>query len=137
MKKLSTLIILFTLSLTAYGQSLTENQIYGNWQVNEVVEKPTNPQFESLVDGFKNATFSFTENKNFNLTTTSKSKLFGMITEMTQNTKWKYEPNQHLIRIGNEEDGYSIMGIIVKQTSKNLLFHLEESGIILKVNKSE
>jgi len=137
MKKIFTLIFLLTISSTVFGQTLSEKEIYGKWKVEKIIKKPTNPQFATLIDGFENATFFFNQNGNFKLTTTSKSELFGMITEMTNGTKWKVEQNKQYIKIGNQEDGYSIMGISVKENNGKKTFHLDESGITLEMKKTE
>ncbi len=137
MKKIFTIIFLLTLSSTSFGQSLNEKEIYGKWKVEKIIEKPANPQFEPLIDGFKNATFFFNQNGNFELTSTSKSELFGMITEMTNGTKWKMEQKKHFVKIGNEEDRYSIMGISIKEINGKNIFHLDESGITLEMKKVE
>ena len=79
LKKVFTLLFLLTISLAVFGQTLSEKEIYGKWKVEKIINKPTNPQFITLIDGFENATFYFNENGNFKLTTTSKSKLFDLM----------------------------------------------------------
>jgi hypothetical protein len=137
MKKIFTLIFLVTLSSISFGQTLNEKEIYGKWKVEKITEKPTNPEFTTLIDGFENSTFFFNQNGNFELTTTTKSELFGMITEMTNGTKWKVEKNKQYLKIGNQEDGYSIMGISIREINGKKIFHLDESGITLEMKKIE
>jgi hypothetical protein len=137
MRKVFTLVLLITLSLTSFGQTLNEKEIYGKWKVEKIIKKPTNPQFATLIDGFENATFIFNQNGNFELNTTSKSQLFGMITEMTNGTKWKVEQDKQFVKIGNKDDGYSIMGISIREVNGKKTFYLDESGIIFQVEKIE
>lgn len=137
MRKIFTLIFIVTLSSISFGQTLNEKEIHGKWKVEKIVEKPTNPQFTPLIDGFENSTFFFNQNENFELTTTSKSELFGMITEMTNGTKWKVDKSKPYVKIGNQEDGYSIMGISIREINGKKIFHLDESGITLEMKKIE
>ena len=137
MKKLSILILFLTVSLNAFAQFSNEKEIYGNWQVVGIPEKPTNPQFQPLIEGFANSTFSFNENGDFRLTTTSSSELFEMVTSMTNGTQWKLEKNNKNIKIGTAEDNFSTMHISISEFNRNKLFHLSESGLTLEVKKVE
>ncbi|KAB1158546.1 hypothetical protein F7018_07970 [Tenacibaculum aiptasiae] len=137
MRKFLTLLFLVSLSSSVFGQTLTEKDVYGKWKVAKLIKKPTNPQFVPLINGFENATFAFKQNGNFKLTTTSKSQLFGMITEMTDGTKWKLEQKSQYLKIGNEKDRYSIMGILIKEINGKIIFHLDESGIKMEMKKTE
>jgi hypothetical protein len=137
MRKIFTLIFLIILSSTSFGQTLNEKEMYGKWKVEKVIKKPTNPQFAILIGGFESSTFIFNQNGNFELKTTSNSELFGMITEMTNGTKWKVEKNKQFIKIGNEDDKYSIIGIAINEVDGKKTFHLDESGITLEMKKIE
>jgi hypothetical protein len=137
MRKIFTLIFLIILSSTSFGQTLNEKEMYGKWKVEKIIKKPTNPKFEILIDGFESSTFIFNQNGNFELKTTSNSELFGMITEMTNGTKWKVEKDKQFIKIGNEDDRYSIMGIAINKVNGKKTFHLDESGITLQMTKIE
>lgn len=137
MKNIFTLILLLTISSTTFGQTLSEKELYGKWKVEKIIKKPTNPQFTPIIDGFENATFFFNQNGIFKLSTTSKSELFLMITEMTNGTKWKVEKNKQYVKIGNQDDRYSIMGITIGEMNDKKTFHLDESGITLEMKKIE
>ena len=137
MRIIFTLIFLITLSSTSFSQTLNKKEMYGKWKVEKIIKKPTNPQFATLIDGFENSTFIFNQNGDFELNTTSKSELFGMITEMTNGTKWKVEQNKQFVKIGNEDDRYSIMGILIREINGEKTFHLDESGITLQMKKIE
>jgi hypothetical protein len=116
---------------------LNEKEMYGKWKVEKIIKKPTNPQFAPLIDGFENSTFIFNQSGDFELKTTSKSELFGMITEMTNGTKWKVEKDKQFVKIGNEDDRYSIMGIAISEVNGIKIFYLDESGITLGMKKIE
>ena len=137
MSKIFTLICLLTLSSTAFGQILNEKEIYGKWKIEKILKKPTSPQFTPLLDGFENSTFFFNQNGNFELTTSSESELFEMMTEMTNGTKWKVEKNKSYVKIGSQEDGYSIMGISIKEINGKKTFNIDESEITLEMKKIE
>lgn len=137
MKYTITLIFLIALYSNSFSQTLDEKEIHGKWNVQEIIKKPSNPQFAPLIDGFKNSTFIFNQNGIFELKTTSKSELFVMITDMTNGTKWKLERDKQFVKIGNEDDRYSIMGIAISEVNGKKIFYLEESGITLEMKKTE
>ena len=87
------------------------------------------------MDGFEKARFRFFENGDFHLTTKSKAPAFQMMLRMTEGGKWKFNTEQQLIKIGTEEDGYSIMGIYPIKKNEGLQFSLDESEMVLEVEK--
>ncbi|WP_400073480.1 hypothetical protein [Zobellia russellii] len=138
MRKILTLIFLITLSSSVFGQVNNETELTGKWKVEKILEKPTNPQFKPLIDGFEKATFYFKSNKDFELTTTNNSELFNMMmTEVLNGTKWKFVKEKQLVKIGNQEDGFTAMGILVKKENEKLYFHLNESGLTFLMKKNE
>lgn len=138
MRKILTLILLITLSSNVFGQVNNETELTGKWKVEKILEKPTNPQFKPLIDGFEKATFNFKSNKDFELTTTNNSELFKMMmTEVLNGTKWKFVKEKQLVKIGNQEDGFTSMGILVKKENGKLYFHLDESGLTFLMKKIE
>ena len=138
MNKILALIFLMTLSSTVLGQVNNETELTGKWKVEKIIEKPTNPQFKPLIDGFEKATFNFKANKDFELTTTNNSELFKMMmAEVLNGTKWKFVKEKQLVKIGNKDDGFTAMGILVKKENGNLYFHLDESGLTFLMKKSE
>ena len=68
-----------------------------------------------------------TKNGIFELKSVNTSKLFLMITNMLKNTKWKLDQNKQIIRIGNQENHFSTMGIIVKLKDSKTIFILDET----------
>ncbi len=138
MRKTLTLILLITLSSIVLGQVNSETELTGKWKVERILEKPTNPQLKPLIDGFEKATFHFKVNKDFELTTTNSSELFKMMmAEVLSGTKWKFVSEKQLVKIGNQEDGFTAMGILVKKENGNLYFHLDESGLTFLMKKNE
>ncbi|GAB1855802.1 hypothetical protein MHTCC0001_06360 [Flavobacteriaceae bacterium MHTCC 0001] len=138
MRKILTLIFLITFSSNVFGQVNNETELIGKWKVEKILEKPTNPQFKPLTDGFEKATFNFKSNKDFELTTTNNSELFKMMmTEVLNGTKWKFVKEKQLVKIGNQEDGFTAMGILVKKENGKLYFHLNEGGLTFLMKKNE
>ncbi|MEZ4882362.1 MAG: hypothetical protein R2775_08325 [Flavobacteriaceae bacterium] len=83
----------------------------------------------------KSATFTFNENGNFDITTTANSELFGMLSEMMDGAKWKFEKSKQQVRIGTEKDGYTTMVILLREENGERLFHLLESESTLQMKK--
>ena len=138
MRTIFALILLVPLSSDLFGQVTNEAELTGKWKVEKILEKPTNPQFKPLIDGFEQATFNFKSNKDFELTTTNSSELFEMILkEVLIETKWKFVKEKQLVKIGNQEDGYTAMGILVKKENGDLFFNLDESELIFLMKKTE
>ncbi|MEO1010534.1 MAG: hypothetical protein AAFX53_04460 [Bacteroidota bacterium] len=131
------LISLLIFSNNVLGQNVSKNDIVGSWKVKRIVQKPENPDFLPILDGFSKATFEFHESQNFRFSTTSESKLFTEVIGMVDNTKWKYEPTKQLIKIGAEEDGFSIMGIYVSKEEGYLQFHIDESGLKFEMTQKK
>jgi hypothetical protein len=138
MRKTITLIFTILINISLFGQATNESELIGKWKVEKIIEKPTNPQFKTLIDGFEKSTFNFKENKDFELTTTNSSKIFEMMMNGVLNkTKWRFVKDKQAIKIGNQEDGYTAMGILVKQENGNLFFHLDESKLTFLMKKIE
>ena len=91
-----------------------------------------------MIDGFERSTFNFRQNEEFELTTTNSSELFEMMmTEVLIGTKWKFVQDKQLVKIGNDEDGYTAMAILIKKENENLFFNLDESGLIFLMKKTQ
>ncbi|MGY5354793.1 hypothetical protein [Wenyingzhuangia sp. IMCC45467] len=133
-KQLLTLFFFFTI-LSSFGQDLSKDDIYGDWKVNHIVSSPNDVQFQALSDGFKNATFSFHNNGKFNINTTFNTPMFKLFTEKSNNTNWIFIDNEQHIKIGHQNNQYSIMGIVIKQKNNKILFHLDETELIMEMSK--
>ncbi|ANW95058.1 hypothetical protein AXE80_01545 [Wenyingzhuangia fucanilytica] len=135
MKKTLLILCLFITGITCYGQELSKDDISGTWKVNKIVNSPNDLQFQALSDGFKNATFNFNDSGKFNITTSFNTEMFKVFTEKSNNSNWIFESNTQHIKIGSEQNRYSIMGIIVKQQDDKILFHLDETELIMEMAK--
>jgi hypothetical protein len=117
------------------SQEITQKSIIGKWKVINVLKKIDNPNLKDIVKSFNTALFEFKENSDFKLTTTDNSKLFSMLTNMTNNSKWKLNKNDYVINVGNQSDGYNILKIIVVEVNGKIIFHLSETELDLEVQK--
>lgn len=133
------LIVFMLLFFTSYisAQVISESDILGSWKVLRVSQKPSDSDIAPILDGFEKATFTFHKSGNFVFRTTSNAKEFLELIDMFENTKWKLEEDRQLIRIGGEEDDYSILGIYVKRSNGFLNFHIDESGLKFDMSKAE
>jgi hypothetical protein len=131
------LIILFIVlfSNSIISQDINQKNIIGKWKVIKVLKEINNPNLKDIVKSFASATFEFKENSMFKLTTADNSKLFTMITTMTNNSKWKLNQNNYVIEIGSQSDGYNILKIIMAEVDGQTIFHLSESELDLEVQK--
>ena len=134
MKNIVLSFLVFACSLCTFGQMNTSD-LYGEWNVKSILKKSPNPALRGVMDGFEKARFRFFENGDFHLTTKSKAPAFQMMLRMTEGGKWKFNTEQQLIKIGTEEDGYSIMGIYPIKKNEGLQFSLDESEMVLEVEK--
>jgi hypothetical protein len=131
---------LFILSIVLFShhivsQEITQKSIIGKWKVINVLKKNDNPNLKDIVKSFNTALFEFKENSDFKLTTSDNSKLFSMLTNMTNNSKWKLNKNNYVINVGNQSDGYNILKIIVAEVNGKMIFHLSETELDLEVEK--
>ena len=136
MNHLKLFILFIGFGICSYEQ-VTESDLIGDWKVKRVVQKPSNPELRGVLEGFKSATFSFSENGDFDLTTESKAPTFQMILRMTQDSEWKFDSGAQLIKIGSEEDGYSIMGIYPTLQNEVMQFALDESAMTFEMEKAK
>jgi len=134
MKNIVLSFLVFACSLCAFGQMNTSD-LYGEWNVKSILKKSPNPALRGVMDGFKHATFTFTENGDFHLKTKSKAPAFQMMLRMTKGAKWQFNTEQQRIKIGTEKDGYSIMGIYPTKNDSTLEFSLDESEMVLEMEK--
>ena len=126
-------ILLFSSNIVS--QEITQKSIIGKWKVINVLKKIDNPNLKDILKSFNTALFEFKDNSDFKLTTTDNSKLFSMLTNMTNNSKWKLNKNDYVINVGNQSDGYNILKIIVVEVNGKIIFHLSETELDLEVQK--
>ena len=135
MYKTQTFLIALLLTSFCYSQNVLERELAGKWRVEKILKSPDIPQAKPLLEGFSKAIFNLGGDGDFKLSTTSGSELFAMVTKMTDDTKWIFNTEEQLIQIGNKSEGYSIMGIQVQEKDGVILFELQETGILLEMNK--
>ncbi|MEO8239407.1 MAG: hypothetical protein ABI576_14985 [Flavobacterium sp.] len=133
MKKYLFILSIFLFSSHIISQEITQKNIIGKWKVVKVSKKIDNPNLKDIVKSFNSATFDFKENLDFNLTTADNSKLFSMVTNMTN--KSKLNKNNYVINIGSQSDGYNILKIIIIEVNGKTIFHLSETELDLEVQK--
>jgi len=129
------ILSILLLSNSIIAQEITQINIIGKWKVVKVLKDIDNPDLKDLIKSFNSALFEFKENEDFKLTTTAGSKLFSMVTVMTNNTKWKIDKNNSAIRVGNLSDGYSILKILVSEHNGKVIFKMSETQLDLEVQK--
>ncbi len=137
MSKFLTLISIFFFACQLYGQRISEDEILGSWSVKRITQKPTNPDMEPILAGFSQGTFKFHSVGDFEFTTSFESELFEEVVEMLRNTKWKFDHTEQLIRIGGEEDGFTVMGIYINKVSESLHFQIDEGGLKFEMTRTK
>ncbi|MFC5683301.1 hypothetical protein ACYE2N_05145 [Flavobacterium sp. MAHUQ-51] len=70
----------------------------------------------------------------FLMTSKSNSKLFKMLTNMTNGKKWITQDNS-IIHIRSKSDNYNIMKIIYKEENNYITFTIYESDLVFVVEK--
>ncbi|PXY43364.1 hypothetical protein [Flavobacterium hydrophilum] len=128
-------VTFFFLSLNAKSQTAIQDQIIGSWKVENVVVKSNNKEMIELSQAFKNSVLSFKKNQDFNFTSSQKTKLISMFTQMLQNQKWIFDEKRNMIKIGTFKDRYTIMGITAKIENKKACFRLDETELNLELVK--
>ena len=95
----------------------------------------TDPKFKDLINGFNEASITFNANGIFELKSVNTSKLFLMTLNMLKNAKWKLDQNKQIIRIGNQENHFSTMAIIVKLKDSKTIFLVNETPLEFEMIK--
>lgn len=138
MNKISILILVFAFHSTCFGQIKNESELTGKWIVGKMINKPTDAKLKPIVDAFEKSTFNFKPNKQFELSTTNETELFKiMMAEVLNGTMWKFDESEQLIKIGNQDNGFSSMHISVMKNNGKPIFHIEESGMTFLLIKLE
>jgi hypothetical protein len=129
------LILILFISIQTLSQEVTKEKMYGTWKIQKNTTPITDPKFKDLINGFKEASFTFNDNGNFVLKSTNTSKLFLMTLNMLKNVKWKLDQNKQIISIGNQENHFSTMGIIVKLKDSKTIFLMDETPLEFEMVK--
>ncbi len=125
MKKL--LMICLLVSTGAIGQKLADSLLIGAWRTEEVLKKPSNPHYGTLVDSFKGATFRLYPDHTFEISTEHNSQDFAALRKMTKGKRWKFDAVTSTIKVGDEKDNYSTFKLKVKQADGKTVFATGES----------
>lgn len=127
------LILIFLLSFTVKSQNSTKEEIIGNWQVTNVVTKSNNKNIIDFSNSFKNAIFSFKENRDFMISFKKNTRLTLMTVKSLDNTKWLFDERDDKFKIGTHEDHYSIMALKVKIKGNRAYINLDETNLNLEL----
>ena len=135
-RQLVVLVILFFTN-SIISQEFTQKDLVGKWKVVRIVNKSENPNLKDIINSFSSATFLFDENGNFRTTTSDKTPWFTMLTDITKEAKWKWNPNTLVVSVGNDANNYSILKIIVIRDGTKTIFHLAETEFNFEVQKEQ
>lgn len=135
-RQLVVLVILFFTN-SIISQEFTQKDLVGKWKVVRIVNKSENPNLKDIIKSFSSATFLFDENGNFRTTTSDKTPWFTMLTDITKEAKWKWNPNTLVVSVGNDANNYSILKIIVIRDGTKTIFHLAETEFNFEVQKEQ
>ena len=133
-RQLVVLVILFFTN-SIISQEFSQKDLVGKWKVIHILNKSENPNLKDIIKSFSSATFLFDENGNFRTTTSDKTPWFTMLTDITKEAKWKWNPNTLVVSVGNDANNYSILKIIVIRDGTKTIFHLAETEFNFEVQK--
>ena len=133
MKNLILIVLSLFISNTVLSQEISKEKMYGTWKVQKNLTPKSDPKLNDIIDGFNEATFTFYENGNFVLKSTNTSKLFLMTLNMLKNAKWILDQKRQMIKLGNQKNHFSIMGIVVKVSNDKTFFLINETPIELEM----
>lgn len=125
MKNLIVLFVLALLTSTVYGQSLTEKEITGTWQVINVVNAGSQPQ---QAEKMHSAYFDIHSDHSFQIRLKKQGKTSKGYENTLKNTTWNYKNDTQTIGLNNEN-----MTIIVSKSSGKMFFEMPETGMKLEV----
>ncbi|ALO16971.1 hypothetical protein L21SP5_03358 [Salinivirga cyanobacteriivorans] len=140
MKHLFIIVFFITfLGLNIGAQTLTDSDIVGTWTVKKVnllieLSEEQKQKMKVLEDAFLNSKFEFEADKNF-------SFLFEFKDMEIQNGHWKYDElsNSFIIQEwkNKETDKGKLMAIKGKREGEKILFFLDESNLVLEMEKEQ
>ena len=126
-------IVFLFISIQALSQEISKEKMFGTWKVKKNMTPKSDPKLDDLINGFNDASFIFSKNGNFVLQSPFTSKIFLMTLNMLKNAQWKLDLNRQMIRLGNQKDYFSIMGIIVQEREGKIFFLINETPIELEM----
>lgn len=126
MKNLVVLFILSFFASTASGQSLTEKDIMGTWQVVNVIDKGNAP---SNAENMIAAYFDLQPDHSFHLRMNNKESQ-SKNNKSSKNLSWSFDETTQIINLTGDK-----FNIKVSKNGRKMNFELVETGIILEVLK--
>lgn len=126
MKNLVVLFILSFFASTASGQSLTEKDIMGTWQVVNVIDKGNAP---SNAENMIAAYFDLQPDHSFQLRIKNKESQ-SKNDKSSKNLSWSFDETTQIINLTGDK-----FNIKVSKNGSKMNFELVETGIILEVLK--
>jgi len=133
--------LLFISAFYCSSQSVNKTLI-GSWLVKDTrVESSMIPEeqiaiIEVMQESFKGAKFTFNADGTFLFTLGPQAADIMKELLFVNNTNWIYDESKSYISIGTKSDGYSLMGILVRHKDGMNYFILDESPIMLHVQKT-
>ena len=64
MKNLILIVLSLFLSQTVLSKEISKEQVNGTWKIQKNITPITGPKFKDLINGFKEASFTFNEKRN-------------------------------------------------------------------------
>ncbi|SNR82790.1 hypothetical protein [Flavobacterium sp. ov086] len=128
-------ITLFFLSINAKSQNHIKDQIIGSWKVENSTIKSTDKNMLEMARSFKNAIFSFRENRDFIVTSKEKNRVINMLISSLNNEKWLFDERDKKFKIGTDKDHYTIMSIAVRVENNKAYFKIDEAELNLELVK--
>lgn len=131
------LIVFILFNLVLNAQIIDNESIKGKWEVVDMEKSPENPPFSLMTDSFKNARFTFNEDKTFHLETTHANSFFLIITSIVNKSTWRLTNGGDQNSILIENNGKKEMEIFVTKADTDILFKIDtkEEYFLMKMNK--
>lgn len=129
-------ILFLFISMQVFSQKISKEKMFGRWTVQKNITPKSDRKLNDIINGFNDASFTFSENGNFVLQSSNTSKIFLMTLDMLKNAKWKLDKSRQMIRLGNQKDYFSIMGIVVQDREGKIFFLINETPIELEMIKN-
>lgn len=137
MKRQFVVLVILFFTNSIISQEFTQKDLVGKWKVVRIINKSENPNLKDIIKSFSSATFLFDENLNFRTATADKTPWFTMLTDITKEAKWKWNPNNLVVSVGNDVNNYSILKIVVSKAGNKTIFHLAETEFNFEVQKEQ
>lgn len=134
MKKIIASLFMVFFMNTLSAQVISQDELIGTWKVVNVLNQETNVNLIELMKGFETATFQFTAQHEFNLSSSVSNEVFTRFSDMTKNSYWRLNPEKQIL-IGNSENNYSVIKIGNHFENGKTIFTFEETPIKLEVQK--